>query len=451
MFVVVSVILFASCNTNELDFDNVRIEPITGRYSFPLGEVRYVMRELIEKQEDENLDLQEDSTTSLLFLLYQESFDYQVQDDFISIGDVMHPDTVDLTATGAVLPVNGPATVPISQTFSFPYEPKGDEIIDSVFHTIGDVMIDVTTNLDGILDYTFTANNTVTVVNESPLQITSAGSNSKSLLNHKTLLNEATANTLTLDFDAILTLGAGQSFVGTESLTFEITYFDQSFSFIYGKFGQDTVQIGRETLDIDFFENSSGEGIFFGNPRMTFDFHNSFGIPFGLDFSTIFGDNGAGTTQTFLSGDIIEKIPVVNSGDFNNPGGLVQTILEANSGNSTLVDVLATSPSRLGFDVTAISNPYDANASNFLVPESKVSAAIDVEIPMEIRLENFEQSGTLSLGDGLDIRNVDSVFMRVATFNELPFTGLLALEIQDVDSNALYTVTDKLGFKGSIY
>lgn len=449
VFIALSVILFAGCKTDELDFDNIKVQPITGTYSFPLGEVTYTMRDLILNQEDSELDFQVDED-SLITLVYLDSIDYQVQDDFINIEDIVNSGTVNLGSANPAAPVTGPGSVTFTDSKVLNYEPTGDEIIDSVFYDQGDVVVDVQSTLPGTLAYSFTIQNTRNVTTDAPLVLngTQVGpgnsSETSSLVNHKTVLTEAIDNTFVVDIDATLTLGAGETFTGGETLTFDLTFANQTFSIIYGKFQQDTAQVGNSTIDIAFFEEMGEEGIFFGNPTITFFTENSFGIPLGLDFSGIFGDDGMGGNQTFLSGDITENLPVMAYPDNNNPGTTVLDTIQINSGNSSIVDLLATSPARLGFNVSGISNPVDPDGANHLVNGSEFSAVIEIEIPMEVRLENLEQSGTLSLGNGLDIQNVDSVFMRVVTINELPFSGILALEIQDSLSNPLYTVTDNL-------
>lgn len=444
VFIAISVILFASCNSNELDFDNIRVQPITGTYSFPLGEVSYTMRELILNQTDGELEFQVDED-SLITLVYQDDFSYSSNTDFLQIEDVFQGESIDLSGAAAIA---GPNNFTLSQSFTLDFPATdGEDIIDSVFYDTGDVTVNLTTDINATVDYTFTLNNFITVTTEAPLVITgsiSGGGTStetRPLTNRKSKLSGGTFIT---DFTSTVTLAAGETFAGTESLSFDITFANQSFSVAFGKFGQDTVQVDNQTLDIEFFSEMGEEGLFFGNPQFRFFIDHTFGIPLGLDFSTLYGDDGQGGQQTFLSGAITETLPVLKIGDVNNPGSLVQDTVEINSGNSSIVNLLATSPSRLGFDITAISNPYDQTAINFVSQTNEMNGTIEVEIPMEVKLVDLAQSGALSLGGGLDISNVDSAFIRILTVNGLPFSATLDLEVQDADSNALYTVADNM-------
>ncbi|MEP1096672.1 MAG: hypothetical protein ABJG78_16265 [Cyclobacteriaceae bacterium] len=453
VFITFLVILFAGCNSNELDFDNIQLPTANGTFNFPLGTAAYTIRDLILNQEDSLLDFQVDED-SLITLLYFEEIAYNSDTDFIQIQDISKSSSVDLTGIGG--PIAGPGTVPsvppLTQNYNFAFEPDDpSDVLDSLFYASGEVTVNVTSDIEGALDYSFTLNNFVRKDNETPLAISGTlngtGASTTStptptdLSEYKAILS-GTGNMFTTDFTGTITLGAGDTFIGDESLTFDITFANQTFSIIYGKFGRDTVQVGNETLNIEFFREMGEEGIIFGNPTMRFFFENSFGIPIGVDFSGLFGDDGLGGTQTFLSGNIVDNIPVIASGDINNPGPSVRDTIEINSGNSSIVDLLATSPGRLGFNVAAISNPEDTTAINFITTTNQITSKIEIEIPLEVKLENLEQSINLSLGDGFDTSDLDSAELRIVTRNEFPFSGILAIDIQDADSTSLFMVTD---------
>ncbi len=435
VFIAFSVILFAGCNTNELEFDNIDLPTVNGTFDFPLGTATYTIRELILDQEDSTLDFQVDED-SLITLLYYDSISYASNTDFIQIDDITNGGNIDLSGVGATA---GAATIPLTQSFTFNFNPDDPtDVIDSAFYSGGEVSINVTTDIQGTLDYMFTFTNFVTATNELPLVVSSTNPLRRlDIPQHKVLLS-GTGNQFTVDFTGNINLAAGQNFVGTESIAFDITFANQTFSVIYGKFGQDTVQVGSETVDIEFFREMGEEGIFFGNPVISFFFENSIGIPIGVDFSGLFGDDGQGGPQTFLSGDIVDNIPVIASGDINNPGPIVRDTIRINSGNSSLVDLLATSPARLGFDVSAISNPYDPNQINFITDQNEINATMEIEIPLEVRLEDLQQSINLSLNDGFstdfvgdETSEIDSAELRIVTINEMPFSATLLIQVKD--------------------
>ncbi|MEQ9466744.1 MAG: hypothetical protein RLN88_04990 [Ekhidna sp.] len=456
VLLVISASLLVSCNIDELEFDNVEVQPINGVFSFPLGQSTYVLRDLILKQTGDSISFQEDST-SLLTLLYYDTITYAAQDDFVQIDDIVESNTVTV-----IPPFVGPTPpgnpVMFSESFSAPYDPVDGEQLDSIFYENGDLTIVTTSGLAAgiVMDYTFTIANTINIGTGNPVSLSGSitGSNnetlSQSLVNHKTLLTDASGDNR---FDILLsmevTLDPGENLTGAESISFELTYGNQTFNLIYGKFGRDTVQVGDQSIELDFFSQAAREGITFGNPSLTFDFRNSFGIPVAVDFSGLNGDDGNGGNQIFLTGQVVNSPPIVAGSGINTPapgtpGETVQTIVEIDRSNSNLGNILASAPDRLVFNVAGISNPNDLTAENYVQPTSQITAYVAMEVPMEIQLENYQESGRFSLGDGIDLDNVDSAFVRVVTLNELPFSGIATLDIQAADSSSLYLITDNL-------
>lgn len=446
VFATLAVTVLAACNIDQLEFDNLKIEPITGIYALPLGNIRYTMRQLIEEEGDSELELVEDST-SLLTFFYRDTISYAIDNEFVNIPDIVQSSTIAVPT----VPVTEPRTQIItSPPLSLNYEAEGGEELDSVFYSTGDISIVTTSTIDGVINYSYEIVNTKTVNGNQPMVISGTLDNNvsttdtrqQSLVGYKTTLGAN--NEFTINFSATATLGATDSWSNNEEILFEITYANQTFSIVYGKFGQDTVQVGSQVLDITFFDNFGEEGLAFGNPTMKFDFENEFGIPIAMDFSQISGSDGNGGTRTYLKGSITENLPEIAGADPSNPGTPVQSLIEINKGNSSIVGLFGTSPNRLRFDIKGISNLNDPNQVNFVQPGNKIEGTVEIEIPLTIRLENLEKKLYYSLGDGLDTDNVDSAFVRINTKNELPFSGTLQLEIQDADSNALYTADEQI-------
>jgi hypothetical protein len=447
VYVILSAFLVSACNINELEFDNLEVQPITGVYSFPLGKATYIMRDLIGKQTGDSLSFQEDST-SLLTLLYYDTITYGAPDDFVQIFDIVQNGSV----TAPPSPAGTPRTVPLNNVFNLDYNPQNGEELDSVYYQTGDLTIVTTSTLPGTLNYTYTITNTTNINNGNPVilsgTVNNAGSDTQtqSLVDHKTILSSAT-NVFTVNLNASVALAATDALTGTEEITFSLTYGNQTFNLIYGKFGKDTVQVGNQSIDLDFFSQSGREGITFGNPSISFDFRSSFGLPVGVDFSGLSGDDGSGGDSFNLTGDIVRNMPTIDGSGIdtpgpNTPGETVQSSIEINRSNSNIVALLGSSPSRLVFDVAGISNPVDVSAANYVQPTSQIQAFVTMEVPFEIQMENLKETGSFNLGDGLDLSNIDSAFIRIVTENELPFNGTISLDIQDEDSVSLFPITD---------
>ncbi|WP_144017272.1 hypothetical protein [Ekhidna lutea] len=449
VFIVISASLLGSCNVDDIVFDDIKVPTLTPVFSFPLGETTYVMRDILGKQTGDSLNLQEDST-SLLTLLYYDTISYGASNDFVQINDIVENGA----ASAPVSPAGSARTVPINQSFDLAYSPQGDELLDSVFYETGNLTMTTTSTLSGTLNYSYTISNTSTVDTNTPVVLSGSingigtDTQSQDLSNYKTKLTGG-SNTFSVILEATVDLAATDELTGNEQITFDLVYGNQTFSLIYGKFGQDFIQVGNQSIDLDFFSQAAREGITFGNPKMTFDFTNSFGIPVEADFSGLVGDDGSGGNQIALKGDIVNNPPLIEGSDVNSPtpttqGEAAQSTIEINRSNSNIVALLGSNPSRLTFGVAGTSNPTDPTQLNYLQPESQINTNVAIEIPMEVQLDNLTETGSFDLGNGIDLSDVDSAFIRIVTINELPFSGIVDLEVQDEDSTTLYSIADNL-------
>lgn len=437
-----------ACNIGDLEFDNLEVQPVSGTFAVPLGFKSYTIRELIDQQNDSLPNLLEDSS-SLLSLYYTDSIVYNSEGDFVDIDNINGSDTLDFSG---VSPISGPVSFPFTQTVAESYDYEGgDEDLDSVYYDQGELILTVHSNANATVNYTVTFVNTITQTTRDPMVFTGTvigqGSDSpapQSLAGYYSRLIGPN-NEFSLLFEADIELEAGNDFTGNEIISYEFTYQNQSFDLIYGKLGQDTISVGNESIDIDFFKDSGDEGFFLGNPVFRFTFDNSFGVPVAADFGGIYSEDENGS-RISLEGNITQpnNLPLIAAAE--NPGTVMQSILEINKGNSTINQLLSNSPSSIVFDVTAFSNYYDDNASNYVQPGSEIAGFIEVEIPLELSLKDYQQSFAFNLNGGLDIQDIDSAFLRVVTVNELPFSGRLAMVIQDSTDAPLYTIPEVLVF-----
>lgn len=428
------------CNVDGLDFENLEGPSLSPTAALPIGSVSYTIRELIDEINDENLDLQEDST-SLLFMVYRDTAEFSNGTDIINIDDVSHTANVDLFPTIAV---GNAIVVPLDTTFTFSYDADNGEPVDSVFYESGTITLDVNTNISSDFNYTVTVLNTVSTSTGDAVEFTGTQdteSGSLSLEGYKTSLNLVDGqNTFEVEFSFNVILLAGERINAGDFVSLTITYQDQAFSILYGKFGQDRLEVGNEILDIKLFSQLGNSGLEFGNPVLSFEFENGFGLPLGLFLDGLYGVKDGDTT--FLSGDITESATGERIEGAFTPSNPENTLIELNKSNSTIANLLNSSPEQMGFNLAALTNPTDANFSNFVESTSQIRTFIEMTLPMQVRLSDLSRKVSFNLGNGLDFNEADSVTIRVVTVNEIPLFVTMDLEIVDENDSVLYTVAN---------
>ena len=438
-------LLLIGCNIQDIDLDNIKIEKLQSEFAVPFGTASYTMGEIINDASDEDYDSTE--TGEIIFLFY-DTASYTFSPDIFDVPNVSNASNINLPDTpdnGAIRTLN--VTLPFFQT----YESADGEIIDSVFHaTTSSLTVDLVSTSTLDIAYDLELENTTnvtsgaTVLFSGTLSGGAAMNHSQSLANHKTAFTEvAGENNFNVNLTIDITLNPGQSLSG-DQISVTINFLDQDFIIVFGKLGQDTVDIAGESIDIAFFDDLAIEGLEFDGPEITFDFRSSFGIPIGVGFGGIHGvaDDG---TQTFLTGAVVSTPPVIESSSTEPPvtGDIQQTTITINSSNSSIRDLLATSPTQLAFDVQGFTNPYDNSILNFVTDTSSITSFITMEMPLAIRMTDVQHTLDFDVGGSVDLKNVDSLTLRMITVNELPFAADLDMYILDAAEDTLYTVLNK--------
>ncbi len=444
------IAIFGGCDLNEVDFDNLKTPKITNLIAIPIGEIEYGVRELIDELNLDSTVIQEDSATTLLSLVYTDTFSYTSQDDLINIDDITNSAAIGLQET-PVSPVTVP--VPINETFNFSYSGTEQEQIDSVTYNSGQLTLTVTSNIDPTISFDLTISNT-TDPNGSAVVFTGAVSNStftdsRDLTGYTTSLSiQGQQSTFQVIFNGNADVLAGQSIAPTDSIRFSLTYQNQTFSILYGNFGVDTVDIAQQTIDIDFFEELTGsDAIEFKDPQLNINLRNNIGIPLGIIFNEAFSvrdDQGNFSDTTFIEGPGVSNPQVFGSPTTAEVGQTIESTISLNRNNSNLNVLFANAPNQLVFNASAISNPSGTDQQNFYRPgQSMIEGDIEFRIPLEVKLTDLQTERDFPLGNpNFDV--ADSVSLRIVTLNLLPFSADLRIQFVDENDMVIYELPEKL-------
>lgn len=437
-----------SCNVSDLDFSNLEKPTLEPTVGIPLGSLTYTMRELINKVGDTQLNLEEDST-SLIQLTYYDSASFNSGDEIISIEDVLNSEKIYVPATS---PSSESQVVTVNENFTFKYPAENNEQIDSIFYKSGEMVLTVTSYLAHDLTYNIQIANTRKQSDNSAATFTgdlTANSTKSSFLDlsgYKTQLSftEENGNVFGLAADISIFVGPDEGIAINDSIDISLLYRGQEFNLIYGKFGQDTIDVGNETLDVKFFSDLGESGLRFGSPEINLNFKSSFGLPLGVLFSGMYGVDSteSGVDTVYLTGQAATIPQIIEGAD--TPGEFTFSTISLNPNNSSIRNLLGVSPNTIGFSLTSITNPDDPGLSNFVIDTSRISTTIEMKLPMELSLDDLTQEVSFDLGGGLEFDAADSVSIRIVADNGFPFSAAVQLSIIDDNDSSLYSVPSKL-------
>jgi hypothetical protein len=446
------LLALASCNIQDLDIANLEGPTITSETSIPLGHTAYTIRELIEDMGSQANGLEEDSDSKLIFR-YRDTISFAAGTDFIQIPAIL--DTIKFMLPTINAPV-ADSVVVIQQSFKLPYQPQKNERLDEIYYkafNAGNVTFSLKSSQSNT--YTATVVSTTKVSDGTPIKFTESSASSFELDGYKSVfIPNNGQNEFQVDLNMSIPLNAGQGIAANQEVEMIIGFDNQEFSMIKGYFGQDTVSLGSQVMNIDFFQTIGKSGFTFNNPEFKFTFTNGFGIPLSMDFGTFFGLSG--TNTTFLAGKITNTLQILPSADeTTGTAGVLNTSI--NYTNSTIRTLLSSAPEKIGIGLETQTNIGNTTIQNFLYDTSSISTYVEAILPLSLSLKNVTRDIGFSLGGGLKFNETDSLILRIITVNEIPFSSTFDLEVWDANDSVIYRTenhqaleTPFLNFDGSL-
>ena len=215
---------------------------------------------------------------------------------------------------------------------------------------------------------------------------------------------------------------------------------DLEFSLIRGYLGQELYAGGRDTIEVDFFDNYLEGDISFADPTVTVRLTSTFGLPAQALVEVLQVQDVNGNVIPIMGGAVTDGFNF----DFPTvPGEAATTEFIFNSGNSNIDEVLSARPVALDYRIDANINPdADRDLRGFITDSSFYQAEVDVDIPLIGRANNFTLRDTLELNLMDQYDEVDEVFFQLTTDNGLPFGVEFTGQLLDGAGNVIGDLTD---------
>jgi len=221
----------------------------------------------------------------------------------------------------------------------------------------------------------------------------------------------------------------------TASTQTVVSFTNLRFSYVEGYLGQELYAGGRDTVEVDFFDNYLEGDIFFEDPTITMTLTNTFGVPALAQVSVL--------DVVDVEGNIIPITGTAVDEGFNfnfptTPGDTAYTTFVFDNSNSNIAEVLSTRPVALDYEIDALINPdADTEILGFLTDSSAYSATVDVELPLYGTASGFVVRDTFPI-DLMDrFGEVVGVDFRLTTRNGIPLSVRVEGTFLDANDNAL--------------
>lgn len=194
-----------------------------------------------------------------------------------------------------------------------------------------------------------------------------------------------------------------------------------------------------DSLDLDFFNAIQSGTIALENPEVKLTIFNSIGVDGEMKINSLKAFNSRTGQQISLTGNAASSPIELLGPRLPNVGQTVTTKLDLNSSNSNIDQLLSLLPDRIEFDMGVEVNKYGNPAllDNFATNESRISAYLDMEVPLHGVADNLTLQDTVALA--IDETTLPTGILggslNLVVSNDFPFEAGVQMYFQDAVGN----------------
>lgn len=456
MLVCIALAAIPSCNVKyfeSTEFGDIIFDP---SLAIPVGTITYTVAELFEELNDGGAVIAPNNE-DVVTLTFTETLQSQAASGFLTVLDQGFGSSL---ASGTNL-ANPPVatTINVSELYEFDLSQTADEAYDSILFNSGSFEFTASSDIDADVDFVAT----FISLEDASGQIVMSGSlpsggaafaGSASLVDGKGLFHlddqgNPSSSKFLARIDYTINIGPTNSVTANQRVSFNIGINNASFQTVYGNVGNQSLSVGQQDIDLDFFSTFDNGNISFADPTIRFIFDNSFGFPLGISFRELTAVGGDGNNIS-LSGSVVDNLQIVNAPTVNQQGQTVRTELEINATNSNISALLSSKPTQFIMDVEAESNPASIpSAYNFIDVSNLLDVAVEIEIPLDVNINALVAEEVVNFSNGDDLNDARRLLFRVIAENELPLGGQVELQFRDGNGDVIYTVDQRPAFEAA--
>ncbi|MDX5320709.1 MAG: hypothetical protein LPK45_06370 [Bacteroidota bacterium] len=200
-----------------------------------------------------------------------------------------------------------------------------------------------------------------------------------------------------------------------------------------GYFGNETIEVGPETVDFDFFAGLKG-GIDFEDINVNLVLESGVGSEARATINQLTSRNTKKGTTVQLTGAGVNGPHTLASATYP-PLVKSRTAINLNKNNSNIKPFIEQLPDKLDYHLSIVTSP-NGNVNNykdFVVKESEIVAKLEVDMPVSLKADNITLSDTLNF-DFSTVANNDRILegkLNIVADNGFPFEVDLQVFVVD--------------------
>lgn len=195
-------------------------------------------------------------------------------------------------------------------------------------------------------------------------------------------------------------------------------------SYIEGYLGKQNFSF-TDSIKLDFFKGILGGTLDLSNPKVDLTIMNSIGVDGVLSINMLRAYNSRTNQVMDLAGSIANSPLEILGPRLPNVGATVTSKIQLNAANSNIADIISMLPDQLDFDmlVEVNKNGNPALRDNFATKDSRISAFLDMEVPLEGIADALilQDTVAVSISEATLPTGIDNGTLKLIVSNYFPF------------------------------
>lgn len=210
-------------------------------------------------------------------------------------------------------------------------------------------------------------------------------------------------------------------------------------SYIEGYLGKQDFSF-VDSVNLDFFNSILGGTLDLTNPQVDLTIMNSIGVDGEMKINMLRAYNSRTNEVLDLAGSIVGGPIEVLGPRLPNVGQVVTSKIKLDATNSNIAEVVSLLPDQLEFDmlVEVNKNGNPALRDNFATDQSRISAFLDMEVPLEGIANNLTLQDTIgvAINDATLPAGISDGTLKLIVSNYFPFEAGVQIYFRNVGGMA---------------
>lgn len=431
----------SSCTKEEYDFQNIGLNSWKPTLAVPLVSSRLGVDKILATNNIEALNIDADGFITLNYRSEPIQFSTGTLVELPNFNETIILDNF----TPIDIPVIQDTTLRVNVSVTESIDAGGTAVLQKILLKSGLLKLGASSNLSQDVRIGLSIPNIKDQFSQSvdiQLNVNQTNPNDQEQVNLNSgefeFLSNQGPNEFEISFELEIEYKTGDFIRTSDAISIDIGIENMEFSRIFGDFGQQTIDLPRDSILVALFQNTFTEGNFrLAAPKLYLEIENGLGLGLELEFTDIFTYNASTSKITplnlsSLSNNNFPLNPATIQNQSNDPRGpITKPISVIAIDDQGISDIITPTPKYIVQQLKATLNPGAGPYNNFITDDASIGLISEIEMPLEGSISRFDLRDTVAFNLGENISELDRITIVIDMENGFPINGVLQLYLLD--------------------